>query len=542
MTREATAEKDPQAREILIADSNPARGQRLVEACVEFGMRAVTVPHGSAALEHSLTTPPDLIVAEIDLPLVCGPKLAEILRANPRTRSVRFLFLGSEGGSANRTEVGDATIAISAPREQVLQLIAEQLAKSDRMHALETASLDGGNASGDLAKLPLVDLLQVAHLARKSGRVDLEREGDGEGIALAEEDAASDHLDRGFVSLRDGEVLRAEIGNVVGEKALYRMLAWREGRFVFDTTIRPDDKAKILAPVRALLAEGMRQIEEWDRLALQLPPLSATVKLSIKTSELPNIVHPLTQEVLLLLEHFERVREIVNRCSFPDYQVLRTLHTLAQRNIVSVDQLPVRGLAPNAAGDALFDEGQQRRLRDRLQGVTPRGEPIVSGKILVVARGPGLLTDLLKLLQAIPNFEPRVELGRGSPPKIELGPLGRICLDGDLEIELLQVPSANSYRPLWPVAAHGALATLFLHGGAVSDVEPGDGEFLQVLQQGTGANALHVVLLERKQSVCPDEVLENLALLDEASLFLIPLEAGKEPTALLRSLFARAVP
>ncbi|MBW2391325.1 MAG: DUF4388 domain-containing protein, partial [Deltaproteobacteria bacterium] len=373
MTTEAMAENGPQAREILIADSNQARGQRLVEACVEFGMRAATVPHGSAALESSLATPPDLIVSEIDLPLVCGPKLAEILRANPRTRAVRFLYLGGEGGSANRAEVGDAMVEASAPREEILRLIAEQLAKSDRMDALETASLEGGHASGDLAKLPLADLLQVAHLARKSGRVDLEREGGGEGLALCDEDATSDHLDRGFVSLRDGEVLRAEIGNVVGEKALYRMLAWREGQFVFDTTVRPDDKVKILAPVRALLAEGMRQLEEWDRLALQLPPLSATVKLSVKSSELPNIIHPLTQEVLLLLEHFGQVREIVDRCSFPDYQVLRTLHTLAQRNIVSVDQLPVRGLAPNAAGDELFDEGQQRRLRDRLEGATPRG-------------------------------------------------------------------------------------------------------------------------------------------------------------------------
>lgn len=542
MAREAAAENASQARTILIADSNQARGARLVEACIEFGISAQTVAHGSAALECSLGTPPDLIVCEIDLPLVSGPKLAEILRANPRTRGVRFLFLGTEGGNASRIEVGDATVAVSSSREEVLGAIAEQLAKSDRMDALETASLDGGNVTGDLAKLPLADLLQVAHLTRKSGRVDLEREGDGESLSLAGEAAAGDHLERGFVSLRDGEVLRAEIGSVVGEKALYRMLAWREGRFELDTTVRPDDKAEMRAPVRALLAEGMRQQEEWDRLALQLPSLSATVRLSVKSSELPNIIHPLTQEVLLLLEHFERVREIVDRCSFPDYQVLRTLHTLAQRNIVSVDQLPMRGLGPNLAGDSLFDEGQLRRLRDRLQGATPRGERIISGKILVRVPDSGVLSDLLNLLRSVPGFEPSPSLAGGAQARIEMAPLGRICLDADLELELLQVPSATSYRPLWPLAAHGALASLILHGGAVSNAGPDEAEFLEVLQRGTGATALHVVLLERKERVCPEEMRENLALLDEASLFLIPLDTGKEPIALLRSLFARAVP
>lgn len=535
---------DPQrpVREILVADSNQARGQRLADACAESGMRAVTAPHGSAALELSLATPPDLVVSEIDLPLICGHKLAEILRANPRTRGVRFLFLGPEGGSAaNRTEVGDVTVAVSAPREEVLRAITQQLTKCDRIEALETASLAGSAVSGDLAELPLADLLQVAHLARKSGRVSLEREGDGESLALAGEDT-SDRRDRGSVWLRDGEVLQAEIGKVVGEKALFRMLAWREGRFVFETGQRPDVAAEPLAPIRALLAEGMRQLEEWDRLALQLPPLSATVKLSIKTTELPNIVHPLTQEVLLLLDHFDRVREIVDRCSFPDYQVLRTLHTLAQRNLVSVGQLPVRGLAPSAPPDGLFDEGQLRRLRDHLQGATPRGERVVSGKILVVARESGTLTDLVNLLRAMPNLALSPELERGIEAKIELGPLGRIRLAADLELELLQVPSASSYRPLWPLAAHGALATLFLHGDAVSELDQLEGELLEVLQQGTRTSTLHVALLARKQRLCPEELRENLALLDEASLFLIPLETGKEPSALLRSLFARVVP
>ena len=97
---DAAAENSRSAtvRSILVADSNQARAQRLVQDCINLGMRASTVEHGAAALEVSLAEPVDLIVGEINLPLVSASKLADILRANPRTHGVRFLFLGREAG------------------------------------------------------------------------------------------------------------------------------------------------------------------------------------------------------------------------------------------------------------------------------------------------------------------------------------------------------------------------------------------------------------------------------------------------------------
>jgi CheY-like chemotaxis protein len=536
------AKRGAAERSVLVADSNQARGRLLAEACNELGMRAVTAEHGAAALEVSLATPVDLIVSEIDLPLVCGSKLAEILRANPRTNSVRFLFLGPESGLANPLEVGDVVVPVSAPREEVMRVIVEQMTKCDRIDALESASQAGNTVDGNLGELPLADLLQVAHLARKSGRVELVREGDGENLSL-EDEPVTDRREHGFVLLREGEVQQAEIGKVIGEKALFRMLAWREGRFVFETGPIPALASKqVLAPVRALLAEGMRQIAEWDRLAMQLPALSATVHLIVKNSELPNIVHPLTQEVLLLLEHFDRVRDIVDRCSFPDYQVLRTLDTLAQRNIVEIGRAPVRGLSANPEAGGLFDESQLRRLRDYLQSATPRGEQMVSGKVLVVAHASAALSDLVNLLRSLPIFEAPPELSGGLEPKIRLGPLGKLRLDSDVELELLQVPSSSAYRPLWSMAANGALGALFLHGAEVSAATLQEGEVCDVLQAGSRTEALHVVLFARKDRPSPEDLQEHLAQLGDASLFLIPLDSGKEPIALLRNMFARVVP
>ena len=542
MDAAAANSRGANVRSVLVADSNQARARRLVEDCINLGMRASTVEHGAAALEVSLAEPVDLIVGEIDLPLVSASKLADILRANPRTHGVRFLFLGREAGNGIPIEVGDVVLPVDAKREEVMQVIVEQMTKCDRIDALEFASPSDGTVDGDLTKLPLADLLQVAHLARKSGRVDVEREGDGETLVLADE-AAPNRRETGFVLLRDGEVIQAVNGNASGEKALFRMLAWREGRFSFETGRPPAQLPKKgLAPVRALLAEGLRQIAEGDRLALQLPPLSATVNLIVKNSELPNIVHPLTQEVLLLLEHYDRVREIVDRCSFPDYQVLRTLHTLAQREIVSVGQPKVRGLSSGSADGGLFDETQLRRLRDYLESATPRGERLVSGKILVVARDPETLSALVYLLRSLPAFKLAPELEGGIEPKLGLGPLGALRLEGDVELELLQLPWSESYRPLWPMAADGALGTLFLHGPEVSAEALRDAEIFEVLEAGTRTDALHVVLYTRKDRVRPEDLQQNLELVGDASLFMIPLDSASDPIALLTNMFARVVP
>jgi hypothetical protein len=266
------------------------------------------------------------------------------------------------------------------------------------------------------------------------------------------------------------------------------------------------------------------------------------VKLRVKTGELPNIVHPLTQEVLLMLEHYSRVREIVDRCSFPDYQVLRTLHTLAERNMIALGRAEVRGLPANRVGEELFDDSQLRRIRDNLQGAAPRGEKPIVGKVLIVASDPTTLPDLLRLLRAVPSVTLNDDFYRGIEPKMGLGPLGKIELEGDMEIELLQIPRDDSYRALWPMASHGALATLVLLTAPVSESSKQVSDISEVLKETPLSKVLHVVLLGRKERIAPDELRENLELIDESSLFLIPLESGKEPTSLLRSLFARVVP
>ncbi|MCZ6463368.1 MAG: DUF4388 domain-containing protein [Proteobacteria bacterium] len=516
-------------RLVLIADGNADRGRRLAAACQAARIQCKTAPHGAAALELALAERPALVVAQLDLPLVDALKLAEILRANPRTRSARFLFLGDDADLGQRGSVGDVLLPSVQNPDDILPTLKELMERQDRIELLDAEAESAGEAAGELAQLALAELLQLFHISRRSGRLELRARGDDGGEL------------RGSILIRDGEVIQAQTGSVEGPKALFRLLAWRRGRFAFESG-RSDEPPKILTPTRALLVEGLRQLREWERLAAQLPSLDTYAKLKVKTGELPNIVHPLTQEVLLLLELYPRVRDVVDRCSFPDYQVLRTLHTLSQRGIVELGGAAGRRIGPSTETVGLFDEAQSRRLRTWLRDGLPGERGPARGKLLIVAAEPEATPDFVNLLRQIPGIElaPGVATEKSWPGELAL--LGQIRLDETSRIDLIHVPASDRFAPLWPLAGYGALGTLFLLSGSIGEAAEKVRPVSDALRNLPRARIFHLVMLAKGERISPDELRENLSLIDEASLFLLPLDSGKEPAALLRNLFARVVP
>jgi hypothetical protein len=150
--------------------------------------------------------------------------------------------------------------------------------------------------------------------------------------------------------------------------------------------------------------------------------------------------------------------------------------------------------------------------------------------------------EFVKLLSQVPGAEfPRPRTREGEAIR-ELEVLGRLAVDEEVGIELVHLPGHEDYAAFWPLAGHGALGTIFLLRGAMSEEARRIQPIAQVLARLPRARTFHVVLLAKQDRIAPDELRENLALIDEASLFLLPLEGRREPLALLRTLFTRVLP
>jgi hypothetical protein len=317
------------------------------------------------------------------------------------------------------------------------------------------------------------------------------------------------------------------------------MLDWQSGDFLFEPT-DVTSPATIKAPTRSVLAEGLRQLNEWNRLAPKLPPVESPVKLCVDRAELPAMVHPLTQEVLGLLEEADRVGDVVDHSTSPDYQVLRTLHTLAERGIIEFGRARIAPV--EASQHALFHEAQCRRLRGFAQQGLARESNPPNSKLLIVAATESIADQFASLLVKVPGAELSPRFERGEIRGADLESMARIDVDGDFGIDLVHVPSAAAFEPLWSLAGHRALGTIFLLDAEVSTSATGLARTAEVLSKAPGARTFHVVMLSAGDRLSPDDLRDNLSLIDDASLFLLPIDEDKDPSSVLRSLFARIVP
>jgi CheY-like chemotaxis protein len=71
--------------------------------------------HGGAALESIGTGPPDLIIADLTMPIMSGVELVEQIRANPETVSIPIVLLS--GGQVDSTTWQRVDAVVTKPFE-----------------------------------------------------------------------------------------------------------------------------------------------------------------------------------------------------------------------------------------------------------------------------------------------------------------------------------------------------------------------------------------------------------------------------------------
>jgi CheY-like chemotaxis protein len=512
---------------VLIADGDFQRGKRLAAACEQLGLGANVATHGAAALEIALLNPPSVLIAQFGLPLIDGAQLGEILQANPRTRAIGVIYLADDAIEAERRSVGGEIVGPPIDCEAVAR--RAQALVEERIQG-ETGSGSQGDAvggvEGQLSQLPLADLLQLFHVSQKNGSVDVRRGGE------------AGSAESGRILLRAGEIVHAEIGSLAAEKALFRLLAWDRGEFKFAPGAITEEST-LDKPTRALLQEGLRQNQELALRANNLPPLDSSVQLKIHRSSLPVVIHPLTQEVLLVLEAYSRVGDVVDHCSFPDYQVLRTLRTLVERGMVELRDASYEAEQPVVA-KRLFSHAPGARLREWMGVDTLDANGIRDARLLVVAADPAGSREFSRLIGNLPGAAIRDSSESDSLDR--LGVLGRLAVDDEVGIEFAEVPADPRFSALWPLVGHGAVGILLVLTGPVAAALEAVRPAFETLRALPRARIFHLLLLEKDAAVEADALRENLSVFDDSSLFLIPIGKGGTAEVLLREMLIRILP
>ncbi len=84
---------------ILVVDDDPSIVHLLKENLGQEGYQVLEGYDGQAALQLAKSSKPNLIIMDVNMPLINGLKALEFLRALPETKNIPILFLSGETSS-----------------------------------------------------------------------------------------------------------------------------------------------------------------------------------------------------------------------------------------------------------------------------------------------------------------------------------------------------------------------------------------------------------------------------------------------------------
>ncbi len=414
----------PPARKILIADPDTQVVRALARALRERGYAVAYAADGSKALEVAVLRHPDVILFDERCTLIEAKNFGQILTSNPRTADIPVVLTTRDPELERRREFREGTLRKPYNLDEVISRI-DHLCR--RVEAARELKGDAREIEGGLSQLPLADLLQILSVNRRTGRLVL----------------SNGHL-RGEIHLANGRPVNARTGEVEGDKALFRLLSWKEGQFAFAPGQAPA-RTKIERSMEDALLEGARQSDERERLTGNLPPLAQLFGLSEAAAE-PVEPHPVTAAVLDALQKPTSLSDVLDLVDAPDLDVLSAIGALIERGVI-------RHAEGDIASAPILSAAEVHALRGQLlRGKLGQGALVV--KVAVVG-GPKAGRALLKGLPTV--------IGVATEPgclRSGFGTLGRLEVSEGLKIDFLLLPLAEAARPLWRPFAHGVVGAL----------------------------------------------------------------------------------
>ncbi len=236
-------------RQVLVVDDNRVFRTFVRELLGGQGFTVYEATNGQDALRIALEKRPWLILTDIRMPGEDGFELCRKVRSHSLIRQTPLLFLSGWDDYKARyqgLELGaDDFISKETPVRELLiriQLILK------RYMAMGRGS-KGAAMEGQLDVMGAPGVLQVCHLTRLMGTLEAES-----GVRQIR------------IQFREGEIVSARGEGREGIAAVYEILSWESGRFVF--TPGPVEAGPGLGEgFSQLLLEGCRQLDELRRTA-----------------------------------------------------------------------------------------------------------------------------------------------------------------------------------------------------------------------------------------------------------------------------------
>jgi DNA-binding response OmpR family regulator len=238
---------------VLLVDDNPMILEMLRQA-LEPISSLTTVRESTDALLKAIDEPPDLLIADYNMPGMDGRQLFEKLKGRSATARIPIVLV------ASRADINEKLKPLEDRAEDFLEkpfFIKEATARLKKLIdkiALEKMAREApgdGQLRGSLAQMNVIDLMQSLQMGHKSCALTLTRNSESCRVFFSQ-----------------GEINHAIYGDLRGDNAVYKVLCWPEGNFLIDFTSHSAEQSTTRS-TQGLLMEGLRLLDEANHEAEQ---------------------------------------------------------------------------------------------------------------------------------------------------------------------------------------------------------------------------------------------------------------------------------
>ena len=253
---------------------------------------------------------------------------------------------------------------------------------------------------GNLEDFGTTQLLNLVHLARKTGALHLQQDStasdlffhegrlihaimtgnDGlltsmlvRGGKLSAEQAqaiqtrSSERDDKrlAMILIQNGYISREDVVQSATRYILdivYRLFTWTEGRFAFEPNKHPD-KGRLTVPIELsnVIMEGSRRVQEIERLQDELPDLDMALKFTDRPDAKLKNISLSTQEwkVISYVKPTNSIKQIARANRMNDFQIRKIVYGMLQAGLVELVRPP--GMAAPGPGSTATAGSVRRR-------------------------------------------------------------------------------------------------------------------------------------------------------------------------------------
>ena len=172
---------------------------------------------------------------------------------------------------------------------------------------------------GSLKELPLPDIIQLVSVSGKTGKFTLTKDSD-----------------RGFIFLKNGQMVHATVGDLVGEEAIYSLAIWNQGEFQFSPN-EEADRQTITKSNTNLLMEAARRLDEWRVLSKKIPSVEYVPELLARENRHEQVtLNPHEWILVTKIDGLSSISDIAHLMNMSSFDVSKILYGMITGELVQL--------------------------------------------------------------------------------------------------------------------------------------------------------------------------------------------------------------